>query len=88
MPARVSNQDRRFGSADSYLHIFAEGQDYLFTDAELERAKDRAERNLEDLPVPQAQQDHQDRFLKTAFKVFLAVVLTIAATLAVVYGVK
>ena len=51
MATRVPNKDRRFGSADSYLHIQHEGIDYLFTDAEIEKAIERAQRNKEDLPV-------------------------------------
>jgi hypothetical protein len=51
MATRVPNKDRRFGSADSYLHISHEGIDYLFTDAEVEKAIERAQRNKEDLPA-------------------------------------
>jgi hypothetical protein len=81
MAQRVENKDRRFGSADSYLHIQHEGIDYLFTDAEVEKAIERAQRNKEDLPV-------QGANLKGCFGIILAVVGFAVAAIGFMYLTK
>jgi len=51
----VENTDRKFGSATSYMAIQVEDADgcnercLLFTDAEIAKAQERANRNPEDL---------------------------------------
>jgi hypothetical protein len=68
MAQRVENKDRRFGSADSYLHISHEGIDYLFTDAEIEKAIERAQRNKEDFTAQGGM-----------FRKFLSLIITAAS---------
>jgi len=52
---RVENKDKKFGANPEYLAIWVEnekGKEYclLFTERELKVAKDRAEKNPEDIP--------------------------------------
>jgi hypothetical protein len=51
MAQRVENKDRRFGSADTYIHINDDGVDLLFTEMTYDAAKQRALANKEDLPA-------------------------------------
>jgi hypothetical protein len=81
MATRVPNKDRRFGSADSYLHISHEGIDYLFTDAEVEKAIERAQRNKEDLPA-------QGATLQGCLGIILAVVGFAVAAIGFMYLTK
>jgi hypothetical protein len=51
----VTNKDRKFGAAKSYVHVRASvdgmpSNDFLFTDGELSHARQRAEANYSDLP--------------------------------------
>lgn len=53
-PQKINNTDRRFGEADKYFQL----GEYVFTPDELERGKERYNKNPEDvLPV-----EKQDNF--------------------------
>jgi hypothetical protein len=45
----VPNNDRRFGAADRYYLMGANGQPMLATQADIQRMRDRAEANPEDV---------------------------------------
>ena len=47
--SKVYNQNRHFAAAPIYYHLKAEGVHYLFTPAQMDIAKERADRNPEDL---------------------------------------
>jgi len=47
---RVENEDRRFGSWRHYYPAMIDGEPALFTKDQLEVAKERAQRNPEDIP--------------------------------------
>ena len=47
--SKVYNKDRYISAAAIYYHLHVEGEDYLFTPNQLETAKDRADKNKEDL---------------------------------------
>lgn len=61
---RVGNKNRRFGSCSHYFHfrgqLNGEEAHYLFTEAELTAAKERAEKNQEDLINPSTLRDLLD----------------------------
>lgn len=51
----VANKNRKFGAADEYIATYLQNDDYepvpyLFTQAQLNDAKKRAEDNKEDMP--------------------------------------
>lgn len=48
----VENKHRRFGSASHYWLVYLSGKPHLFTGAELNAARERADRNPEDVPKP------------------------------------
>ena len=47
--SKVYNKDRHFAAAPIYFHLKAEGVHYLFTPAQMNVARERAEKNPEDL---------------------------------------
>jgi hypothetical protein len=81
MAQRVENKDRRFGSAETYIHINDDGVDLLFTEMTYDAAKERALANKEDLPA-------QGATLKGCFSIILAVVGFAVAAIGFMYLTK
>jgi hypothetical protein len=56
---KVENKEKYKTANDVYFAIRSETGDFLFTEKELERAQERAEKNIEDIPiVPTYTQDY------------------------------
>lgn len=69
---KVENKEKYKTANDLYFAIKSETGDFLFTEKELERAKERAEKNIEDIPkVDTYTQDyiiHRKDYYKNASK--------------------